>query len=116
MIDFYETVFVRRELVAAERFLSEGSIQHSPLVPDGRAGFIADCTRVFAANPLGSSRVVRSATDGDLVYLHVHSHPNPADRGRAIVDTFRVAGGMLVEHWDVIQLVPKTAANTNTMF
>ncbi len=116
VIDFYEAVFVRRDLSAAERYLSEGYIQHNPLVPDGRAAFVAVFTRVFAANPQGSSRIVRSATDGDLVYMHVHSRSSPADRGRAIVDIFRVDGDRIVEHWDVIQAVPETAANTNTMF
>jgi len=116
VLDFYEAVFVRRDLAAAERYLSEGYIQHNPLVPDGRAAFVAAFTRIFAANPQGSSRIIRSATDGDLVYLHVHSRSSPTDRGRAIVDIFRVEGGMIVEHWDVIQPVPENAANTNGMF
>ena len=116
VLDFYEAVFIRRDITAAERFLSEGYIQHNPLVPDGRAPFIAAFTRIFAANPQGSSRIIRSATDGDLVWLHVHSRSNPADRGRAITDIFRVEAGRIVEHWDVIQPVPETAANGNTMF
>jgi predicted SnoaL-like aldol condensation-catalyzing enzyme len=116
VIEFYEGVFQRRDLGVAERLLAEGYIQHNPRVPDGRDAFIAAFRRIFAANPQGTSRIVRSATDGDLVYLHVHSRSNPDDRGRAIVDIFRVAEGRIVEHWDVIQDVPETSANTNTMF
>jgi hypothetical protein len=40
----------------------------------------------------------------------------PGERGRAVVDLFRVREGKLVEHWDASQDVPESAANDNTMF
>jgi predicted SnoaL-like aldol condensation-catalyzing enzyme len=116
VIEFYEAIFVRHDLSVAERMLAEDYIQHNPRVATGRAAFIAAFTRIFADNPAARSRIVRSATDGDLVFLHVHAKSNPDDRGRAIVDIFRVANGRIAEHWDVIQPVPETAANGNTMF
>ncbi len=58
----------------------------------------------------------RSPTEGDLVYLHVHSTNGTNDRGQAVVDIFKVEKGKIVEHWDVIQDVPEQAANENTMF
>ncbi|KAJ34238.1 hypothetical protein BW45_04870, partial [Agrobacterium tumefaciens] len=70
----------------------------------------------FKENPQSKARIVRSATDGDLVYLHIPSTEKDGDRGRAIVDIFRVTDGKITEHWDVIQPVPETAANNNTMF
>lgn len=63
-----------------------------------------------------SARIVRSAADGDLVWLHVHSTNGPKDRGQAVLDVFRLKGGHIVEHWNVTQDVPAEAANQNTMF
>jgi predicted SnoaL-like aldol condensation-catalyzing enzyme len=54
--------------------------------------------------------------EGDLVVLHVHTKRDEHDRGKAVVDIFRVENGKIVEHWDVIQDVPEKAANSNTMF
>ena len=45
--------------------------------------------------------------------LHVHAVRVPGTAGRAIIDIFRLEGGKVVEHWDVIQ---EKAANSNGMF
>jgi predicted SnoaL-like aldol condensation-catalyzing enzyme len=51
-----------------------------------------------------------------MVILHSHWRRSPGDRGDAVVDFFRVQDGRVVEHWDVIQPIPATASNDNTMF
>ncbi|WP_221620376.1 MULTISPECIES: hypothetical protein [unclassified Desulfovibrio] len=65
---------------------------------------------------LSRARIIRSAVEGDIVWLHVHSVNDEKDRGEAVLDVFRVKDGKIVEHWDVIQAVPETAENSNTMF
>jgi predicted SnoaL-like aldol condensation-catalyzing enzyme len=62
------------------------------------------------------SDIKRVIAEGDLVVLHVHSRNTLSDRGRAVVDIFRVADGKIIEHWDVIQAVPAKSQNPNTMF
>jgi predicted SnoaL-like aldol condensation-catalyzing enzyme len=51
------------------------------------------------------------------VILHSHWHGLSDNAiGEAVVDIFRLGSGRVVEHWDVIQSVPETSANANTMF
>jgi predicted SnoaL-like aldol condensation-catalyzing enzyme len=116
VINFYDLVFNKHDLKAAEDMISEGYIQHNPHFPTGRAAFIEILAKRFTQNPETRSRTVRSAVDGDLVWLHNHSIEQSRDRGRAIVNIFRVADGKIVEHWDVVEPVPEKSANDNTMF
>jgi len=116
VIAFYNRVFNAHEVAAGAKVLAESYKQHNPEVPDGKQPFVDYFTGYFKENPEARSQIVRSATDGDLVWLHIHDTTNKADRGRAVVDIFRVKDGQIVEHWDVIQPVPAEAANSNTMF
>lgn len=116
VLEVYDRIFNQHDLSAAEEFIAEDYIQHNPHVPNGRAPVVEFFSKHFAATPEARSRIVRSSAEGDLVWLHVHATNGPEDRGRAVVDIFRVEEGKIVEHWDVIQAVPETPANDNTMF
>jgi predicted SnoaL-like aldol condensation-catalyzing enzyme len=116
VLTFYDRFFNRHEAVEAAAVVADDYKQHNPHVPDGKKPFVSYFVGAFQKNPASRARIVRSATDGDLVYLHVHATERPGDRGEAVVDIFRVKDGKIVEHWDVIQPVPEKSANANTMF
>ena len=114
--NFYQQFFTQHDLKAADRDLAADYKQHNPHVPDGRAPFVNYFAGYFKANPQARSEISQYGTYGDRVFLRVHSIAKPGDRGRAIVDVFRVKDGKIVEHWDSVQDVPATSANSNTMF
>ncbi|MEN9353339.1 MAG: hypothetical protein RL318_664 [Fibrobacterota bacterium] len=116
VVDFYEQVFNKHDVAGGATLLVEDYKQHNPRVPNGKAPFVAYFTGFFKEHPASKAHIVRSSTDRDLVWLHLHSTQDAKDSGRAIVDIFRVKDGRIVEHWDVIQAVPETSANSNTMF
>ncbi|ACE94097.1 nuclear transport factor 2 family protein [Rhizobium phaseoli] len=115
VVEFYDRFFNKHDVEAAS-VVAEDYRQHNPQVPDGRKPLVSSFTGFFKDNPQSKAEIVRTAADGDLVWLHVHATNGADDRGEAIVDVFRVKDGKIVEHWDVIQAVPKEAANKNTMF
>lgn len=116
VLDFYSMLFEKRQVKEAfDRFVSPDYIQHNPNIPNGTAPDIAFLTEKFKNNPESTNEVKRAIAEGDLVVLHVHSRLNPADKGRAIVDIFRIKDGKIVEHWDVIQPVPPETLNGNPM-
>jgi predicted SnoaL-like aldol condensation-catalyzing enzyme len=82
----------------------------------GPAAFYA--TAIWLRDAFGDIRweIHDAIAEGDLVAVHSHYVNAPGERGQAIVDLFRVRGGKIVEHWDVIQDVPATSANDNGMF
>jgi predicted SnoaL-like aldol condensation-catalyzing enzyme len=115
--NFYQMAFnEHKPKEAAEAFLSENYKQHNPYVGDGRQPFIDYFVPYFKKNSQSKVFIKRVVSEDDLVVVHAHYLQNEKYTGRAVVDIFRVQNGKIVEHWDVVQPVPKKAANNNTMF
>jgi predicted SnoaL-like aldol condensation-catalyzing enzyme len=116
VVDFYEKGLNQKDYDAAAKYFGPRYIQHNPGAANGPEGFKRLVTFLKEKFPNSHSEIKRVIAEGDLVVLHVHSKREPTDRGRAIVDIFKVENGKIVEHWDVIQDIPEKSANDNTMF
>jgi predicted SnoaL-like aldol condensation-catalyzing enzyme len=106
----------RRPEEAVARYLGPDYRQHNPGAADGAEPFIGFVKWFAQTYPAFRVEPKRIIAEGDHVVMHSHLIREPGDRGMAVVDIFRLEDGKLVEHWDVVQEVPETAANDNTMF
>ncbi|MBV8135822.1 MAG: nuclear transport factor 2 family protein [Deltaproteobacteria bacterium] len=118
VLEFYRLALEKVDPKAAfEAYATSDFVEHSADIPEGTrqaaVDFLAGLIQRF---PAPKWQVVRSAAEGDLVFLHVHVTPAQGERGVAIVEIFRVENSKIVEHWDVIQPVPEKPVNAPSMF
>lgn len=108
VLEAMTSLFQRHDVSAVERLYAPNYIQHNPNIPQGR-----DALQALVA---GMSQDVYYepgliVAEGDLVAIHGRIR-GWANEPQVVIDIFRVQGGRLVEHWDVLQNeVPAMAAN-----
>jgi predicted SnoaL-like aldol condensation-catalyzing enzyme len=106
----------RKPAEAVEKYGGPHYIQHNPQAPDGFEAFIQFVEGFVEQFPQLSLDIKRAVAEGDMVVTHSLIKTSPEDRGTAAADFFRLEDGKIVEHWDVLQPVPESAANDHPMF
>ena len=100
VLEAFETLFNKRDYVAAERYWSPSYIQHSAHIPPGREGLFE---LVKAAPDTLRYENGLIVANGDYVLLHGRFSGIGQPANWIVVDIVRLEDGQLAEYWDVIQ-------------
>jgi predicted SnoaL-like aldol condensation-catalyzing enzyme len=100
VLDAFHTLFNRRDYVAAERYWSPVYIQHSAHIEPGREGLFNLVKSLPNTLRYEPGLVI---AEGSFVILHGRFSGFGQPVNWIAADIVRLEGGLLAEHWDVIQ-------------
>ena len=101
---------------AVEKYVGDAYFQHNPGVADGEEAFIAYFYWMAREYPGKRVEFKRVIAEGNYVACTVFSSGREIEIGLGSIFFRLDERGKIIEHWDVLQVVPETSANTNTIF
>lgn len=113
--EFARLFYTERDVrTAFETFVVEHYIQHNPSMRDGRDAAIEALSAKFGS-PGARFEIERILVDGDHALIHVRAN-FPGNPEAAVADIYRLEGGKVVEHWDVLQRMPDEVVSEHPFF
>ena len=100
VLDAFDTLFNKRDYVAAERFWSPNYIQHSAHIEPGRDGLFNLIRNTPETLRYEHQLIV---AEGDYVIVHGRFSGTGRPVAWVAADIVRIENDRLAEHWDVLQ-------------
>jgi predicted SnoaL-like aldol condensation-catalyzing enzyme len=110
VLEAFDTLFNRRDYVAAERFWSPHYVQHSAHIEPGRDGLFK---LIKSMPPTFTYEHEQIVAEGEFVIVHGRFSGFGQAKNWIAADIVRVVDGVLVEHWDVIEDEASKAESTS---
>src|SRR6202165_2458612 len=99
VLEAFNTLFNKRDYVAAARYWSPNYIQHSAHIEPGRDGLFNLIKSIPSTLKYEPGMIV---AEGDLVIVHGRFSGFGAPVNWIAADILRIQDGILVEHWDAL--------------
>jgi len=111
VLDFWRRAIGQRDLLFAEKIISDQYIQHSAVVKDGKSGILESLEALskMPKRPSDTKPLTRVIADRDMVAVHMLLEMG--NQKLVLLDLMRVQDGLLIEHWDALQPVPDDTGN-----
>jgi predicted SnoaL-like aldol condensation-catalyzing enzyme len=101
---------------AFAQYMSPDFVEHAASVAGGRTQATIDfLSTLIQQSPPPRWEIVRTIAEGEMVFLHVRVTPGKTPP-LVLGEIFRVHGGKIVEHWDILQPGPEHPINPNSIF
>jgi predicted SnoaL-like aldol condensation-catalyzing enzyme len=100
VLEAFDTLFNKRDYIAAARYWSPNYIQHSAHIEPGREGLFNLIKSLPATLKYEAGTTV---ADGDFVIVHGRFSDFGLPVNWIAADIVRIEDGLLAEHWDVIE-------------
>ncbi len=100
VLEAFDTLFNKRDYVAAARFWSPSYVQHSAHIEPGRDGLF---NLIKGMPPTFKHEHEHIVADGEFVIVHSRFSGFGQAKNWIVADFVRVVDGLLVEHWDVVE-------------
>lgn len=105
-------LFINKDVLALDRYWGPSYIQHNPHAPNG-----TEVLREFVSDPGNQLTYEMGMVIGEGEFVAVQGrYSGIAPRPIVAIDIFRVQGGRIVEHWDVVQDESSETTSGNPMF
>ena len=122
--DMWRTLVDARDIEASRQYIDENYIQHNPIANTGFAGleeYFSSLGEPLEIPDRIQRPLVAILAERDLVAMAwVDERERPNAPGQTYTTTifnmYRIQDGKIVEHWDVLQVIPEQSANPNGMF
>lgn len=98
-VSAYNTLFRDKDVTILDRAFDPAYLQHNSIAPNGTAAL----KQLFGSGAqFPAQQSVISLSDGDIVWTFSQAAGGGPDDPLLAADLFRVDGGLIREHWDVV--------------